>query len=104
KVMILDEPFAALDIANQQAVLTILATIVREDRVGALITTHQPQHALALDGNALVLDGSFGHVQGKASDILNEDLLARVFRMPVARVDVVRDGQHVQGVVPMFAA
>ncbi|MGL5362323.1 MAG: ABC transporter ATP-binding protein [Bosea sp. (in: a-proteobacteria)] len=104
KVVILDEPFAALDIANQQTVLTILSTIVRKDRVGALITTHQPQHALALDGNALVLDGTFGHIQGKASDILSEALLARVFRMPVARVDVARDGRNVQGVVPMFAA
>jgi iron complex transport system ATP-binding protein len=103
QVLILDEPFAALDLANQQAVLSLLARIVAEDDVAAIVTTHQPQHALALDGEALVLDAVLGAVQGRARDILDEALLSHVFRLPVARLSVQRQGRVSEVVTPLFA-
>jgi iron complex transport system ATP-binding protein len=102
RLIILDEPFAALDLANQQGVLALLASLVRDEGVALVITTHQPQHALVLKGDALVLDNAFGHVHGAADDILDEALLSRVFRLPVARVDVTRGAARTAGVVPLF--
>jgi iron complex transport system ATP-binding protein len=102
RLIILDEPFAALDLANQQGILSLLASLVRDEGVALVITTHQPQHALVLGGDALVLDSTFGHVHGAAGDILDEALLSRVFRLPVARVDVARGAARTAGVVPLF--
>lgn len=103
QIMILDEPFSALDLANQQAVLSLLASIVKEDDVAAIITTHQPQHALALDGEALVLDTMLGATRGRASAILDEALLSRVFRMPVARLPVEHNGRRSDVLAPIFS-
>jgi iron complex transport system ATP-binding protein len=102
RLIILDEPFAALDLANQQGVLALLESLVRDRGVALVITTHQPQHALVLGGDALVLDSTFGHVHGAADEILDEALLSRVFRLPVARVDVTRGAARTPGIVPMF--
>jgi iron complex transport system ATP-binding protein len=102
-ILLLDEPMAALDLANQQVVLATLARIAREDRAVVVVTTHQPQHALALGGRVLVLDRDRGHVEGPADVVLDETLLARVYRLPVARVEVERGGRRALGAVPVFA-
>ena len=47
KVLLLDEPTASLDFANQILVLEQLAGL-REQGLAVLFTTHQPEHALQL--------------------------------------------------------
>lgn len=59
KILLLDEPVASLDFANQILVLEQLAAL-REQGLAILFSTHQPEHALQLaDQLLLVKDGSF---------------------------------------------
>lgn len=59
KILLLDEPVASLDFANQILVLEQLAAL-RDQGLAILFSTHQPEHALQLaDQLLLVKDGSF---------------------------------------------
>lgn len=103
-LLILDEPMAALDVANQQLILALLGGLARDDGVAIIVTTHQPQHALALSSDVLVMDTDAGLIQGPAATILDEALLSRVYRMPIARLPVQRGERHGEAVVPLFHA
>lgn len=48
KLLILDEPMAALDLKRQKEVITLLKKLAAQG-VAILLTTHQPDHALILN-------------------------------------------------------
>ena len=60
ELLLLDEPFAALDPQTREALVPELATRLRETQTTAVIVTHDPQEALSLADRLLVLAN--GHV------------------------------------------
>lgn len=57
-ILLLDEPFAALDPALRQVMLDLVLKLQREQKLTVLLVTHQPQDALyAADGIIFVNDG-----------------------------------------------
>jgi len=83
--LLLDEPTAALDLEHRQAILRVLAR-----HPGAvLLATHDLDLAAERCGRLLVLDGGRVAADGAPADVLDEALLARVFRVKarVQRVD-----------------
>jgi tungstate transport system ATP-binding protein len=74
-LLLLDEPFAALDPPTRDALVADLGAILRRDRVTTLIVTHERAEAQALADRAGVLIG------GRLCQL---DLTARVFQSPAS--------------------
>jgi molybdopterin-binding protein len=75
EVLLLDEPFAALDPPSRTALITDLGTILQRDRITTVLVTHDRGEALALAGRVAVL------VAGRLAQIGDTE---RVFQAPVS--------------------
>jgi tungstate transport system ATP-binding protein len=75
ELLLLDEPFSALDQPSREALIEDLGAILRVDRVTTVFVTHDRGEALALgDRVGVMMDGR----------ILQLDTPAQVFRAPVS--------------------
>jgi iron complex transport system ATP-binding protein len=102
--LVLDEPASALDLANQNRLLTVLSEVKRQGRHAILFSTHLPQHALSVSDDALLMLGPSEHSIGPTRAILNEANLTRLYGLPVRRVTLEDEGRApIETVVPVFA-
>ena len=56
KLMLLDELTFALDLANQNTVLSLLQQWVKEHRLTVILITHQPNHVVAVANKVLLMN------------------------------------------------
>ena len=78
-LVILDEPTSALDIKNQNKVLSLIKKIAREQGKTFILSSHNPNHALYLEGNVVLLKDSKILKEGKASEIITIDILKNIY-------------------------
>lgn len=100
-IIVLDEPAAALDLRNQDVVLSLLRRLAREQGLAVVFTTHQPQHAQHIADQTLLMHAD-GCEAGATASMCVEERLSRLYGLPV-RVATLR-GEHgdVLGVIPVF--
>ena len=79
KVVILDEPCSALDIVNQDKVLSTLKSIAEEDSKTIILSTHNPNHALYLDSNVFLMKDGRITDSGCAGEIIVPDRLKAIY-------------------------
>lgn len=79
KVILLDEPTSALDLKNQNIVLSILKKIVKQEQKTIILTTHNPNHALFLDANVILIDKGKIVDIGSAKSIITIDKLKKIY-------------------------
>lgn len=97
ELLLLDEPFAALDGRRRRAFIKLLRDLSREQSLPMMIVTHQVEEVAELADHVVALRSGrvIGH--GKASDVMRRlDFTALLDRRDIgARVDasVVTDGQ-----------
>ena len=101
RVLILDEPASALDLANQGVVLRLLQRLVRGHDLTVLFTTHDPDHALAVADDTLLILSRTEHVFGGVDAVLTESNLARMYGVPVRRVTVSSETERVEAIIPL---
>ena len=77
-VIILDEPMSALDIGKQVDLLKVLYSLTREGKT-IVLTTHNPNHALAIDSDACFMKNGEIILHGKSGDIITDTLLHSVY-------------------------
>lgn len=66
-----------------------------------LLTTHHPDHALGIaDKTPLMLHDAV-HLYGPAGSVLTEENLARMYGVPVRRVEVHSGDETVAAIVPL---
>lgn len=82
RVLVLDEPTASLDFANQDKVLELVAELAGEG-MGVAFSTHHPDQAFAVGTHvAMLRDGSLMR-QGPVAEVLTADNLTRLYGRPV---------------------
>lgn len=83
ELMILDEPTAHLDFGNAYRFVELVEKL-REKQMGVLMTTHFPDHALALDGTTAILSGGRIIATGKASEVITEASMGALYGIQVS--------------------
>ena len=77
KLLLLDEPFSALDQPTREALIGDLGRILREERITTILVTHDHEEAMVLaDRVGVLIDGR----------LVQLDTTSRVFRAPVSEV------------------
>ncbi len=91
-ILLLDEPTAHLDLANQRRILTLLRGLAGQGKT-VLFTTHDPDTALAVADNCILMRGGRILHQGPVADVLTSEKLTQTYETPLRVLPV--DGTRV---------
>ena len=83
RLLLLDEPTANLDIGYQIEMVSLLRHLAVAESFVAIIITHELNLAAELADHLVLLDAGRCLAQGKPEQVLQSELLSRVFRTPV---------------------
>ena len=101
RVLVLDEPASALDLANQGVVLRLLVELASSRELAVLFTTHHPEHALGIAEQTLLMLRNGTHIHGATSDVLTEANLTRMYGVPIRRIEVEAGEERASAIVPL---
>lgn len=85
KLILLDEPTAHLDYGNQYRVVQMVKELAKEG-YAVIMTTHNPDHAIILDGKVAILDKNGVLGVGHAADTLNKEMLSSLYNLDIKTV------------------
>lgn len=104
KVLVLDEPAAALDLRNQQRLLDILNQLRAPGDMAIVFTTHDPNHAFTAADDALLMMPGAETVKGAVAETVTADHLEKLYGVPMRLVDMTgENGAKRRAVLPAFA-
>ena len=92
-IIVMDEPTASLDYGNQVKVLQQVQKLSRSG-LGVVLSTHNPDHALACANQVLVLADGTLQAAGSPDSVLTEELLSEIYRVDV-HLERLSNGQRV---------
>ena len=78
-IMLLDEPTSALDMKNQNLVLSILKDIAKEQNKTIVLSSHNPNHALFLDSNVVLIHDGIVREKGPARELIKVEKLVPIY-------------------------
>ncbi len=84
RLLLLDEPTAALDLHHQIRILDLVRTLIHQQQLAAVVVTHDLNLAARYCGKVLLLHDGRPVACGPAADVIRPDVLA-----PVYQVDLV---------------
>jgi len=82
KVLLLDEPTSNLDLKNQINILSIIAQIVREHNIAAVMTMHDLNQALRFADRFIFLKGGRVFMHG-GHEVVSPAVIEEVYGLPV---------------------
>lgn len=82
-VMLFDEPTSHLDFRNQVTVLMKMKEIIRQRRVSAVMTIHDPNLAMLFSDSVVLVSDGCVVSQGNAHAVINEANLGAVYGIDV---------------------
>lgn len=91
KAILLDEPNTFLDLKHQVELMSILRQLARERNIGVLMASHDLNLAATSADELVLLDRGTVVADGKPSDVLDPQTLARVYGVAMERID--REGK-----------
>lgn len=101
--LVLDEPGAALDLANEARLVELLRAIRRDGRHAILLTTHDPNQALAVADEVLLLMPDGSARLGPAATLITPGPLSALFGVQMRAVAFAGpDGRPHNAVLPAF--
>ncbi|GAB1715051.1 MAG: ABC transporter [Nitrobacter sp.] len=103
-ILVLDEPTSALDLKNQVLILDWIDRLSHEQGLTVIFTTHHPHHALAVADSALLMLGEHDYVTGPAANVLTETNLAKLYGVPLKRVNFDHEGRTVETLTPVLGS
>ena len=84
--LLLDEPTAALDLAHQHSLMRLLTRLAREQGLGVLVVLHDLNLADAYADQVLVLLAGRVHAAGRTDQVLQPEVIQRVWGLPCKRL------------------
>lgn len=103
-VLVLDEPGSALDLHNQERLLSLLSSLRAPRDRTIVFTTHDPNHALAAADDALLMLPDGPALFGPVEQTIVPEHLERLYGVPMRLVSLAgADGTPHQAVLPAFA-
>ena len=103
KILFLDEPASALDIKNQDRVLSLIVNLKQKSSAGIVFTTHQPYHALAVADRTLILKDDLSYVFGLSAEVLNEENLNALYRVRMKTAEFNIDDKQIPSITQIFS-
>ena len=85
RIILLDEPTAHLDYGNQYRVVQMIKELAGEG-YALIMTTHNPEHAVILDGKVAILNREGVLGVGQAADSLNGETLSKLYGLNIKTV------------------
>ena len=92
-VMLLDEPTSHLDFKNQINILKKIKEIAKVRGITVVMTLHDPNLANLFSDKVVVINWGNKITEGLPKEIINEDLIRRVYEIDVKKANV--DGQSI---------
>ena len=103
RILMMDEPTAALDFGNQVAVLSCIKAMAERGH-GIIMTSHNPDHAFLCCTDAVLITRQGDIVSGAVDDVVTEDNLRRAYGIDVKITTATgTNGEPVKTCVPMLA-
>jgi iron complex transport system ATP-binding protein len=65
------------------------------------LTTHHPDHALGIADKTLLMLRDAVHIYGPAASVLTEENLARMYGVPVRRIEIHSGDETISAIVPL---
>lgn len=87
RLLLLDEPTSHLDLSNKFRLVKILQTL-RERGTTILMTTHEPDLALLVSDDAILMEKGKVFTSGTTKEVANGENLTRVYHVPVKIIEV----------------
>jgi iron complex transport system ATP-binding protein len=87
RLLLLDEPTSHLDLSNKYRLVQILKGL-QERGTTILMTTHEPDLALAVSDEAVLMEKGRVLVSGPTTEVATGDNLSRIYRVPVKIIPV----------------
>ena len=100
-MLVLDEPESNLDFKNQLSILDIIQRLAAEQGISCVFNTHDPDHALKISNQALLLDKSGRYIFGESADVINCENMERSFEVEVYIDHLDVGGASIASVVPL---
>ncbi len=91
RAILLDEPSTFLDLRHQVELMSLLRQLAKERNVGVLMASHDLNLAATSADGLVLLDRGTVVADGKAEEVLDPELLARVYGIEMERV--LREGK-----------
>ena len=85
RLILLDEPTAHLDYGNQHRVIQMIRQLAGEG-YALMMTTHNPEHAIILDGKVAILDRKGVLSIGQAAETLNAETLSDLYELSIKTI------------------
>ena len=85
QIILLDEPTAHLDYGNQYRVVQMIKELADEG-YSLIMTTHNPEHAVILNGKVAILNREGVLGVGQAADTLNGETLSKLYGLNIKTV------------------
>ena len=98
RILLMDEPAANLDYGNQFRLLQQVRRLT-EQGYTVLLSTHNPEHALRFATHVLALHGGTVAACGPVEEMLTEELLHTLYRIPLTVAQVPVTGGAVRSCV-----
>jgi iron complex transport system ATP-binding protein len=83
RVLIMDEPSSHLDFGNQARLLALIRSLVRDNDLAVLMSSHFPNHAFACASRVGLIKGGRLAALGAPDDVLTETSLEDIYGIPV---------------------
>jgi len=81
--LIMDEPVSSLDYGNQFRLLDLIGELSADDNGPAIVlTTHQPEQAVYLDGRAVLLEDGRLIADGPVKSVITPERMRALYRLP----------------------
>ena len=104
EILFLDEPASALDIKNQDRVLSLIANLRSNSDASIVFTTHQPNHALAVADRTLILRNDLSYNYGASNEILTEAALSSLYGVQIKTAEFDIEGEQISSITQIFSA